>query len=233
MSQTIVDAERDIAGVPKERDTQGKTKQLPNSDIEIPRPFQIPSQKLLEPSQSPTLNLPKSLHFWSPNPFQNPSKTIPRTSQGPKNRSRGAQETQEVPKRRPRAFQGRPRSVQEAPKNVQVAPKSLPNPSKMEPRGGCFLFLSICWAFISHLCSKSRFEGLFLRFFIEFSSFWKGVGKVLGGRVSHFLVCTSQMAILKKPQKTSTGAIKSKVRALTESIHVLNVQTLKIVFFPK
>ena len=58
------------------------------------------------------------------------------------------------------------------------------------------------------------------------------MGKVLGGRFSYFLVCTSQMAILKKLQKTSTGAIKSKVRALTESICFQNVETLKIVVFP-
>ena len=136
----IVYAERDIAGVPKERDTQGKTKQLPNCDLEIPRPFQIPPQKLLEPSQSLILNLPRSLRFEAQSPSKTLPKPSPKPSTEPKNRSRGAQETQEVPKRRPRAFQRRPRSVQKTPKSVQVAPKSLPNPSKMEPRGICFRF---------------------------------------------------------------------------------------------
>ena len=59
------------------------------------------------------------------------------------------------------------------------------------------------------------------------------MGKVLGGRFLYFLVRTSQMAILKKSKKTSTGAIKSKVRALTESINVLNVETLRTVLFPR
>ena len=163
-------AERDIAGVPKERDTQGKTKQLPNCDLEIPRPFEIPPKKLLEPSQSSILNLPRSLRVEA----QSPSKTLPKPLQNhPPNPPKSQKIVQEVPKRPKRC----PRDVQERSRGAQGASKRRPRASRWRPRasqtlpkwspgGYVFVFLSIFWAFISHLRSKSRFEAFF---FSDFS----------------------------------------------------------------
>ena len=108
-----------------------------------------------------------------PKPFQNHPPKPPKSQKI----------VQEVPKRPKRC----PRDVQERSRGAQGASKRRPRASRWRPRasqtlpkwspgGYVFVFLSIFWAFICHLRSKSRFEA----FFKELSSNFAAFGKVWG-----------------------------------------------------
>ena len=123
---TIVGAERDIAGVLRECYVQERTKQLKNVDFEVPTPSQIPPHSFPNPFQSPTLNLPRN---------HNIAQDVPKIPKGAKRRLRDNQErsrvAQEAPQRRPR---GLPNPCPKASKCSQIPCQTLPNPAKTLPK---------------------------------------------------------------------------------------------------
>ena len=141
-------------------------------------------------------SLPQTLPKSSPSPPKIPLKPSPKPSQEPKNRPRGAQETKEASKRRPRVVQMRPRSAQEAPKSAQGAPKRSPTPSKMEPWRIIFRIFLFCFRFYIVSSFKVTLWGMFLWFVTDFYRLPKGLGRVWGVRSVRFFVFMSKAAIL-------------------------------------